>query len=391
MSTQMNGSYTSEGNDSILVVEDNQDLNLAICEILASHEYGVKSAENGKEALEMIAENKPDVILCDIMMPKMDGYTLLRHTRANPELRSLPFIFLTARTSTNDQRQALTIGIEDYLTKPVDEQDLVLAIENALRRQRMMAEDMQIQLDLLRAEIVGILQHEFRTPLTFVLGYAQYLEDILDTDIDTDDLRIAIKGILEGGDRLHRLIEGFLLLAELQNKPCLPEDMKHVRVSVLFDEVIQDLQKQLSEANLEVVIEGDIEGAWITCEYVLMVEAVKRLLDNSIRYRRPESKQIKLIFKQPPDPYVGICVEDSGVGIPQETIDSLSRPFEQGDRSDRTEPGAGLSLAMIKHIAGMHGGKLQIDSTIGIGTTCTMWLAVMDIEADSLANNPSNF
>lgn len=382
MSAQIiNDSFTSEGNDSILVVEDNHDLNLAICEILASNQYGVKSAGNGKEALEMIAENKPDVILCDIMMPKMDGYTLLKHTRANPELRSLPFIFLTARTSPSDQRQALTIGIEDYLTKPVDEQDLILAIENALRRQRMMEEDMQVQLDLLRAEIVGILQHEFRTPLTFVLGYAQYLEDILDSDIDTDDLRIAIKGILEGGDRLHRLVEGFLLLAEIQNKPCMPEDMKHVRVSVLFDEVIQDLQRQLSEANLEVIIGGDVENAWLTCEYGLVVEAVKRLIDNSIRYRRPESTHITLSFEQPIGPYVGISVEDSGVGIPQETIDHLSRPFEQGDRSDRTEPGAGLSLAMIKHIAGIHGGKLQIDSTIGVGTTCTIWLAVMDIDS----------
>ena len=123
-------------NALILVVEDSADLNLALCEILASYGYRVLSAHDGYEALDVLRSERPDVILCDIMMPGMDGYTLLQHTRADVDLRTLPFIFLTALSSTADQRRAKEIGIEDYLTKPIDSGDLVVAIENVLQRRR---------------------------------------------------------------------------------------------------------------------------------------------------------------------------------------------------------------------------------------------------------------
>src|SRR4051812_19407540 len=95
---------------SILVIEDNPDLNRAICEILESYGFKVNSATNGSEGLDRLKWQIPDVILCDIMMPGMDGYTLLKHARADPQLRMLPFIFLTARTSMADQRLAREIG-----------------------------------------------------------------------------------------------------------------------------------------------------------------------------------------------------------------------------------------------------------------------------------------
>lgn len=128
---------------SILVVEDNPDLNTAICEILESYGFRVSSAANGVEALDRLKRVVPDAILCDIMMPGMDGYTLLKHARADTQLRTLPFIFLTARTSLDDQRRAREIGIEDYLTKPVDSRNLVVAINNALRRRQIMQEEMR--------------------------------------------------------------------------------------------------------------------------------------------------------------------------------------------------------------------------------------------------------
>lgn len=377
MSVELANVLNYANNEYVLVVEDNQDLNLAICEILSSHNYKVKSAINGKEALDIMDEGRPDVILCDIMMPQMDGYTLLKHTRANPHLRSLPFIFLTARTGDEDHREALTIGIEDYLTKPVDEQDLVLAIQNALRRHQIMTEEMQQQLDLLRSQIIGILQHEFRTPLTFVLGYAEYLEDILGQDVETDELHTAIKGILEGGYRLQRLIEGFLLLAELQNRTMNPDAMEKILAVTVVIESIQMMQQALNDAMLEVEFTYPDEDVWLFCEHDLISEAVKRILDNSIRYRRPDSRKIWISIETHDELYICIRIRDEGHGIPAETVEQLSRPFEQPNRADRTEPGAGLSLPMIHLIASLHNGRLEIESTEGVGTICTIWLSAV--------------
>ncbi|HMN30418.1 MAG TPA: response regulator, partial [Caldilineaceae bacterium] len=197
----------------IQVVEDDPNLNIAISETLRSFDFEVESFANGALALAWLEKHRPDVILCDIMMPEMDGYTLLRHTRADPQLRTLPFIFLTARASPADQRMAREIGVEDYLTKPIDSESLVAAIRNALRRQQLVREEMQLQMDELRNRIVAVLQHEFRTPLTFVLGYAEYLLEAIETGFDREELQTSVAAILDGGRRLQRLIESFLLLA----------------------------------------------------------------------------------------------------------------------------------------------------------------------------------
>ena len=118
----------------LLVVDDDYDLNMTVCDLLLSHDYNVKSASNGQEAVAILAHERPEIILSDISMPVMDGYALLKHTRADPDLRGLPFIFLSSHAGVENQKRAMTIGIEGYLTKPVDSNDLILAIQNVLQR-----------------------------------------------------------------------------------------------------------------------------------------------------------------------------------------------------------------------------------------------------------------
>ena len=103
---------TGESKASVLIVEDDPYLNLAIAETLRSYDFSVEQVYNGLEALQSVRARQPDVIVCDINMPVMDGYTFLQQTRADPELRLLPFIFLTARTTTEDQRRAKAIGVD---------------------------------------------------------------------------------------------------------------------------------------------------------------------------------------------------------------------------------------------------------------------------------------
>jgi len=358
---------------TILVVEDNIDLNMAICEILESYNFVAHSAKDGYEALTWLKNQKPDMILCDIMMPGMDGYTLLKHTRADTDLRTLPFIFLTARTSVADQRLAKEIGIEDYLTKPVDSTDLIAAINNALRRRQIMQDEMQQQMNALRDRIVAILQHEFRTPLTFVLGYAEYLLDVTKGEFNLDELRTSASAILDGGRRLQQLIETFLLLAELQNRTLKPDDVIRINPNGLMREVLQEYEKRLAEAGLAGELRLSTDDVTIYADSEMLREALRRLLDNAVRYRRPESKTVWLSVEQL-STYVGLRVRDEGPGIPQEMVERFAMPFEQVDRDNRTEPGAGLSLALIRHVVHLHGGSLEIQSEYGHGSTFTLWV-----------------
>ncbi len=358
---------------SILVVEDNPDLNTAICEILESYGFKVNSATNGSEALERLKWEIPDAILCDITMPSMDGYTLLKHARADLQLRTLPFIFLTARTSMADQRLAKEIGIEDYLTKPVDSRNLVVAINNALRRRQIMKDEMQQQMDALRNRIVGLLQHEFRTPLTFVLGYAEFLMDVTASDVNLDELRSSTSAILDGGRRLQRLIESFLMLAELQNRTLESNNLESVRAFNLLRDVTNTFRQQLAEANMTIILLEQNSEAVLNGDEELLREALKRLIDNAIRYRRAESAHICLSVEAVAA-YVGFRVQDESVGMPPEMVKQFARPFEQVDRDNRTQPGAGLSLALVHHVARLHGGKLEVQSEQGKGSTFTIWL-----------------
>lgn len=103
-------------------------------EILSLANYKVITAENGKTGVELAQKEKPDLIICDIMMPELDGYGVLHILSKKPETASIPFIFLTAKTEKSDIRKGMTLGADDYLTKPFDDTDLLNAVESRLNR-----------------------------------------------------------------------------------------------------------------------------------------------------------------------------------------------------------------------------------------------------------------
>lgn len=357
----------------ILIVEDSVDLNGALCDILNSYGYRVQSALNGYEALGRLHESKPDVILCDIMMPGMDGYTLLQHTRSDVNLRTLPFIFLTALSSTTDQRRAKEIGIDDYLTKPIESGDLVIAIENALNRHRIMVEDSQHKLDELRHRIVGLLQHEFRTPLTLVLGYAELIANTTPINLNWDELRLAAAAILDGGHRLQELIESFLLLAALQNRTLESGELECLEAMQLWNDVAQDFAPAAAAANLQIEIVPLNQPVHVTADKYLIKESLRRLLYNAVRYRRPESRRICLSVVTLA-PYVGLRIEDDGYGMYDTTLIDPLHHFEPEDHYGGAGTSPGLGLALVTHIVRMHGGQLEVESKYGQGSTFTIWL-----------------
>lgn len=118
----------------IALIEDNNEMRENIQEILELANYTVYTAENGKKGVEMIKHEKPDLILCDIMMPELDGYGVLYMVSKNPETSSIPFIFLTAKSEKDDFRKGMNMGADDYLTKPFEDTELLDAIEKRLKR-----------------------------------------------------------------------------------------------------------------------------------------------------------------------------------------------------------------------------------------------------------------
>jgi CRP-like cAMP-binding protein len=119
----------------VLVIEDNHDIRENIAEILQLAGYTVFEADNGKTGVDLALKNIPDIILCDIMMPELDGYGVLFMLNKHPEMATVPFIFLTAKAERLDLRKGMEMGADDYLTKPFDDMELLNAIETRLKKQ----------------------------------------------------------------------------------------------------------------------------------------------------------------------------------------------------------------------------------------------------------------
>ncbi len=123
---------------TILLIEDNKDVRENTAEILELANYKVVQAENGKQGVEEAQQNKPDLIVCDVMMPVLDGYGVIHLLNKSPETASIPFIFLTAKSERLDFRKGMEMGADDYIAKPFDDIELLNAIESRLKRNEML-------------------------------------------------------------------------------------------------------------------------------------------------------------------------------------------------------------------------------------------------------------
>src|ERR1700749_2614706 len=121
-------------NQKVLILEDNNDIRENIVEILELANYSVFAAYNGKTGVDLAIKHTPDIILCDIMMPELDGYGVLYMLNKNPATAAIPFIFLTAKAERLDLRKGMEMGADDYLTKPFDDIELLNAVESRLKK-----------------------------------------------------------------------------------------------------------------------------------------------------------------------------------------------------------------------------------------------------------------
>ncbi len=130
---------------TILLIEDNVDIRENMSEIMSLASYNVLTAENGKIGVELASEHKPDLIICDIMMPVLDGYGVIHMLQKNPDTQSIPFIFLTAKAERSEMRRGMELGADDYITKPFNGTELLNAIESRLKKS-----------DLIREKLTGM-------------------------------------------------------------------------------------------------------------------------------------------------------------------------------------------------------------------------------------------
>lgn len=362
----------------ILVAEDHKPMQQAIRKILDEEGFEVLTADDGEEALQAVETFRPDLILADIMMPRMDGYALYEAVRARQEWVAIPFIFLTAKAEREDVLKGKAMGAEDYITKPFDPQELVVAIRSRLARTQEIRQAAEEEFDELKRQITTVLGHELRTPLTYVTGYAELALDDLDS-LSAEELQEFLTGIKRGADRLTRLVNDLLLLIRLDTGRTAEEfrDLATVRTDLgtIVERTVHQYEPQAAEqgVSLEVQVEPNLPPVRV-CE-TLFADALGRLIENGIKFSLRDEKRVT-VHVHAGDGRVEVSVIDRGIGVPPKEIPHLFERFRQIGRDRLEQQGVGVGLAIAREVIRLHGGDIEVESTPGEGSTFTIWLPV---------------
>ncbi|MBI5886445.1 MAG: response regulator [Deltaproteobacteria bacterium] len=343
----------------ILIVDD-EDVNLVL--LSAKFErvgYEVEKARDGIEALQKVPIFAPDLIILDVMMPRMDGYETLRRLKSREETRYLPVIMLTGKAEVEDKVLGLEVGAEDYISKPYSLQEVAARVKSLLRMRALQTKLRETEKMAALGEMVDGIAHEVRNPLTAIGGMARRLYE---HETDPQHREYAER-IIKSVERLERMLHRV-------------DEYKTILVSTL---VKGDINNVIAGAVRDAGEFVDNEGKEITIKTELMPQpppmdmdagnlrvAVFNVLQNSVEAIEKKG-EIKIETKPTFDNTMLLVVSDNGCGMGKDDLRTIFNPFQTSKFQ-----GAGLGLTIAYRIIQDHGGEITVESTPGKGTVVTM-------------------
>jgi signal transduction histidine kinase len=359
----------------VLVIEDSPDVLALILETLSYEGYATLAAEDGLRGIDLAQRERPDLILCDVNMPHMNGYDTLDALRRDSSTAYIPFIFLTAVADRQNVRKGMELGADDYLSKPFTIEELLAAVNTRLEKHQAVEQLTEQRLEELRVNIQMALPHEFRTPLNGIMGLSSLLQETSGT-MKPEEIRENARYIYDSALRLHRLVENFLIYTQLEliaadfNKQAAFHNTPPMEVSALIAESAQqlaekrgrsaDLILRIPEVNLQITREN--------CEKI-----IQELVDNALKFS-PAGSPLEITGQKTPNGYF-LSVTDRGRGMTPEEIKRIGAYMQFG-RQFYEQQGAGLGLTIAKRLAELHGGTLSLESDPEVRTTVTVWFPI---------------
>lgn len=354
---------TPRGN--ILIVDDTPANLDVLTKFLSDQGHKVRPAINGEIALKAAAKSPPDVILLDIQMPGLNGFEVCERLKADPVMREIPVIFISALDALEDKVRAFEVGGVDYITKPFQIMEVLARVESQLRiqwqRRRIEA------LSLFRDELIGIVSHDLKNPLNAVLGFSEMLQE---------DVRAGhpIGGALV--DRIHSAGTLMLnmvhdLLDNARNEERLPMRFGQHVLQRLVEEQLDAYILAAGRKGISLVRSFAPADIVVQADNRRFAQVVSNLISNAIKYS-PENSVVTAHVWQ--DGNLGVvAIADNGFGIPAADLPHIFEKFYRVNTQEHMAvEGTGLGLPIARVIAEQHGGTLTAISEPGKGSTFTL-------------------
>jgi two-component system sensor histidine kinase/response regulator len=348
----------------ILVIEDDPLNQEAIVATLQHAGYQVTLAPNGALGVEMARSDHPDLIICDVTMPWMDGHEVLRLLRNDSETANIPFIFLTARTEYAALRQGMDLGADDYLTKPFVARELLQAVRARLERRDAIDQEYKQRIGKLEGAVIHTLPQEIIAPLNTILGYSDLIVSDAD-DMPKAQIVDLVEQINASSTKLFRLVENIVIYARIE--------LRKKDADILKADVRREFKTEVSQDFIGAVVDRVAAHYHRQDDVQLdipqsmpfpifrddLAKIVRELADNAFKFSEPGTP-VKVAARSRPGHCV-LSVRNEGRGMTPGQIAQIGE-YVQFERRLQAGQGLGLGLAIVKGLLEIYGGELAITS-----------------------------
>ncbi|MFL9482171.1 response regulator [Chitinophagaceae bacterium LWZ2-11] len=363
----------------ILVIEDEQYIRENIQELLQARGYEVHIAANGEEGVTEAASFKPNLIVCDIMMPKMDGYKVLENIRKTSLTQNIPFIFLTAKADKNDIRQGMELGADDFISKPFTTKELTNAIESRLDRYQKINSQYSKIKHQLEANVFTTYYHEFNTPLHGIIGGLNLLINAGSafSDSQVHDLH---QSILKSAVRLNHSLANLMLYEEIKRADGHEDLLKIFSTGETQNGWPQKIKDELYGRVLEVYgrlddLTVDLAPAILRINKEYLTRIIVEITDNAFKFSKSGQK-VEVTGDVSGNNYK-IIIKDKGSGFELSTVTDIA-PFKQFNRRKLEQQGLGIGLYLVKQLIEFNKGSISLNTNQDMGTIVTIQIPLAD-------------
>ncbi|MDM8529766.1 hybrid sensor histidine kinase/response regulator [Anaerolineales bacterium HSG25] len=389
---------------TILNVEDVQQNRDLIRRILESEGYRVVDAVSALEGIAMAKSIEPALILMDINLPDLDGFTAVTRLRSFPHINHVPIVAITARTVSNDRERARAIGCDGYLNKPIDFDELVSAVAHHIKKGHVKSDvetkreqylqeqnvsliveleqkfsELQAAYDRLKqfeeakSDFISVVSHELRTPLTVIHSYTQMLEmlPVIQGDQHAKDL---LAGVARGFSRLQDIVEDMVSVIRVELADT-SFDYTLVSIRSILSSVKTEQTPNAKARNIELIAEAPEGLPVVHGDSKQLHSALSRIVSNGIKYT-PDNGKVSIHARHLPKndkdslSFIEVIVTDTGVGINRDKQKLIFDKFSTASNvalhsTSKTEfmgGGAGLGLTIARGVIEAHHGRIWVES-----------------------------
>src|ERR1700735_4391473 len=365
----------------ILIVDAAPTVRSLIRATLEVEGYEIIEAEDGDEACDLYETRRPELLISDVVMPRMDGFALCRELRGRPGSAHVPILMATGLDDVSSITKAYEVGATDFISKPINWVVLGHRVRYMLRASRAFDELRRNQDRLIEArdeaqaasraktEFLANMGHELRTPLNAIIGFSTIMRDgvygaLADRYLDYANV------IAESGAHLLALINGILDMARAEsNRLVLVEEEVEIARAVAFSLGTIEEMAQRADIHCQSNIPDDLPRFF--GDAAKLRQILINLLSNAVKFT-PSGGSVRVSVENAPDEGLAFRVEDTGIGIPRDKLAIALAPFGQIESGlDRKYDGVGLGLPLAKTLVELHGGTMEIESAPGKGTAVT--------------------